>query len=187
MRLLVVALIAVFACKSESAFKPPPPEPEKPAEPPPPKKKIGPVEFGSCTLKATGAWQAEETIAGDAKSASSKYWQAEDERSATPLPALTVNCNGKDLRLSLVSAPNAEVPFGIRSYVVDGKNPELVLLGRAGDQLSDFKGTIEIDTFDAKRVVGRISVTAKQGRGKGRVAIEGSFDYACPGMRGCAK
>lgn len=185
MRLFVVALIAVSACTSK--HEPPPPEPEKPAEPPPPRKKIGPADFGSCTLKASGAFTAEETIPGDKKSATSKYWQSEYDRATTPLPALTVNCNGKDLRLSIVSAPHADVPYGVRTYHVDGKNSEVVLLGRAGDQLSDFKGEIVLNAFDDKHIAGTIDITAKQGRGTKRVKIEGSFDLACPGMAGCAK
>lgn len=190
MRLFVVAVIALCAgagCTSKHEPPPPEPETEKPAEPPPPRKKIGPVDFGSCTLKASGAFTAEETIAGDKKSAASKYWQSEDERGATPLPALTVNCNGKDLRVSIVSAPHATVPYGVKTYDVGGKNSELVLLGRAGDQLSDFKGEVVLNAFDGKHVAGTFTITAKQGRGKKRVTIEGNFDYACPGMAGCAK
>ena len=184
MRFLVV--VALAACtSSDKDYQPPPAPPKKPAEPPPPKKKIGPADFGSCTLKASGAYAAEETIAGDKKSASSKYWQSEDERGATPMPALTINCNGDKLRLSIVSAPHAEVPYGVKDYTLTGKNAELVLLGRAGDQLSDFRGHIEINTFDSKHVTGTIAVTAKSGRAGRRVAIDGSFDYACPGMAGC--
>jgi hypothetical protein len=186
MRLFVVTLLALCAgCTSK--HEPPPPPPEKPPEPPPPRKKIGPADFGSCTLKASGAFTAEETIPGDKKSVSSKYWQSEDERSAAPLPALTINCSGKDLRLSIVSAPHADVPYGLKTYVIEGKNSEVVLLGRAGDQLSDFKGTVTLDVFDNKHVAGKIQINAKQGMGKKRVTIEGNFDFACPGMAGCAK
>jgi hypothetical protein len=184
MRLFVATLLALCAC---SKHEPPPPEPKKPVEPPPPRKKIGPADFGSCTLKASGGFSAEETIAGDKKSATSRYWQSEDERSATPRPALTVNCNGKDLRVSIVSSPNADVPFGLKTYDVEGKNSEVVLLGRAGDQLSDFKGTVVIDVFDNKHIAGTIKISAKMGMSKKRVNIEGSFDFACPGMAGCAK
>ena len=185
MQLFVVALIALCACTSK--HEPPPPEPEKPVEPPPPRKKIGPADFGSCTLKASGAFNAEETIQGDRKSVASKYWQSEDERGATPIPALTINCSGKDLRISIVSAPHADVPYGLKTFDVEGKNSDVVLLGRAGDQLSDFKGTVTLDAFDNKRVAGSMNITAKQGRGGKRVTIEGSFDFACPGMAGCAK
>lgn len=186
MRLFVVALISLCAACT-SKHEPPPPEPEKPAEPPPPRKKIGPADFGSCTLTASGAHTAEETIAGDKKSVASKYWQSEYDRGATPLPALTVNCSGKDIRLSFVSAPHAEVPYGLKTYDVGGKTSELVLLGRAGDQLSDFRGQIVLNAFDNKHVAGTIDISAKQGRGNKRVTITGSFDFTCPGMAGCAK
>jgi hypothetical protein len=183
---VVVATCVVAPGCSRTEHVPPAPEPEPPREPPPPKKKLGPTDFGSCTLKASGAFEAEEMIPGDAKSASSRYWQAEDERAATPIPLLTVNCAGKDLRLSIVSAPEATVPFGLKRYDIR-KNGELVLLGRAGDQLADFAGTVEIDRFDDQRVIGTIAISARQGRGNKRVTIEGKFDFACPGMRGCAR
>lgn len=179
-----VTLLALAACTSK--HEPPPPPPEKPAEPPPPRKKIGPADFGSCTLKAAGAFTAEETIPGDAKSAASKYWQAEDQRGAAPMPALSINCAGKELRVSLVAAPHGDVPYGLKKYEIR-KGGELVLLGRAGDQLSDFRGTVEIDAFDGKHVAGTIAIDAKQGRGNKRVTIEGKFDYACPGMAGCLR
>jgi len=184
MRLFVATLIALCAC---SKHEPPPPPPEKPAEPPPPRKKIGPTDFGSCTLKASGAFTGEEKITGDKKSVSSKFWQSEDERGATPMPALTINCSGKDMRVSIVSAPHADVVYGIKTFDVGGKNADVVVLGRAGDQLSDFKGTVTLDAFDNKHLAGSFNINAKQGMGKKHVTIEGTFDFACPGMAGCAK
>ena len=56
-RLACVTMVMLLACsKHEPPAEPPP---EKPAEPPPPRKKIGPADFGSCTLKASGAFTAE--------------------------------------------------------------------------------------------------------------------------------
>ncbi len=184
--IVLVTIVAVAGCSEKPAYEPPPAPPEKPAEPPPPRKKIGPTDFGSCTLKATGAFAGEETIQGDAKSVASKYWQSEDERVATPMPALSVNCAGKDMRISFVAAPTGDVPYGLKKYEVR-KDGELVLIGRAGDQLSDFKGTVEINEFDSKHVTGVFSISAKQGLKNKRVAIEGAFNFACPGMAGCAK
>jgi hypothetical protein len=51
----------------------------------------------------------------------------------------------------------------------------------------DFKGTVTIDAFDNKHIAGTIKINAKQGVSKKRVTIEGTFDFACPGMAGCAK
>ena len=187
MRCITCLTLVLAACTSKHEPPSEPPPPEKPAEAPPPKKKIGPIEFGSCTLKTTGAFAAEETMPGDAKSVASKYWQADDERGAVPMPALSVNCSGKDLRLSIVAAPNADVPYGLKKYDIGGKNSELVLLGRAGDQLSDFKGTVEINDFNNKHVTGTIDITALQGRARKKVVISGTFDFACPGMANCAK
>jgi hypothetical protein len=180
-----LTLLALIACANKHELPPPPPE--KPAEPPPPRKKIGPADFGNCTLKSTGAFTAEETMPGDAKSVASKYWQAEDERGSIPMPALSVNCAGKDLRIAIATAPHGDVPFGLKKYDIGSKASELVLLGRAGDQLSDFKGTVEINEFDPKHVAGTIAITALQGRARKKVMLEGRFDFACPGMAGCAK
>jgi hypothetical protein len=183
-RLACVTLFALAACAKQEP--PPEPPPEKPAVAAPPRKKIGPTDFGTCTLKASGAFTAEETIQADAKSAASKYWQAEDQRGSVPMPALSVNCAGKDLRISLVASPNGNVPFGLKKYDIR-KDGELVLIGRAGDQLSDFTGTVEINDFNGQHVTGTIAVSAKQGLKNKRVTIEGSFDLKCPGMAGCAK
>jgi hypothetical protein len=103
------------------------------------------------------------------------------------MPSLSVNCAGKNLRISLVAAPHGDVPYGLKKYPIGNKDSELVLLGRAGDQLSDFKGTVEINDFTNKHVTGTISITALQGRGRKKVTIEGSFDFACPGMAGCTR
>ena len=186
LRVVVCAVLLLLACKGKDTYTPPPPPPEKPAEPPPPKKKLIPDDFGTCTLKATGGFTADETIPGDKKSAASKYWQAEDERSANPLNPLTVVCAGKDIRLAIAAAPNAEIPFGLKTYDIK-KNGELVLSGRAGDQLSDFNGSVVIDAFDKAHVAGTISVSAKIGLSKKKVQIEGNFDFKCPGMAGCLR
>jgi hypothetical protein len=182
---VVCALFVLVACKAKSKYVPPPPPPEKPAEPPPPPKKLVPDDFGTCTLKASGGFTAEETIQGDKKSVASKYWQAEDERSANPLNPLTIVCAGNDVRVSIAASPNADIPYGLKKYDIK-KNGELVLSGRAGDQLSDFNGTVEIDAFDGTHVAGTIDVTAKIGLSKKKVQITGNFDFKCPGMAGCA-
>jgi hypothetical protein len=187
MRAVVVcALFVLVACKGKEAYTPPPAPPEKPTEPPPPKKKLIPDDFGTCTLEATGGFTAEETIPGDKKSAATKYWQAEDERTAAPLNPLTIVCAGKDIRLSIAAAPNADVPYGLKKYDIK-KNGELVLSGRAGDQLSDFNGTVEINAFDKAHVAGTVSVSAKIGLTKKKVQIDGNFDFKCPGMAGCLR
>jgi len=185
MRRLACVTMFLLACSTK--HEPPPPPPAEPPPPPPAeKKKLVPDDLGSCKLTATGAFTAEETIPADLKAATSKYWQAEDERAPVPRPPLSGNCAGKDLRGAPVSAPNAAVPFGVGTYDV-GKNGQIVLLGRAGDQLSDFNGTVEINDFTTKHVAGTLDVTALQGRARKKVAIKGSFDLACPGMAGCAK
>src|SRR5689334_23016152 len=109
MRRVAVALLVMFGCKDEQP-PPPPPAPVKAPEPPPPVRK--PVAPGSCTLHVSGGATVDETIPAGKNAASSKYWQSDEDRAAQPMPALTVNCAGKDVRLSLVAKPDGTVPFG---------------------------------------------------------------------------
>ena len=95
-------------------------------------------------------------------------------------------CAGKDVRLSIAAAPHADIPYGLKTYEIK-KNGELVLSGRAGDQLSDFNGTVQIDAFDKAHVAGKVSVSAKIGLSKKKVQIDGDFDFKCPGMAGCLR
>ena len=105
---------------------------------------------------------------------------------SSPMPALTVNCSGKDLRLSFVPRPDASVPYGPKLYQIDRKRGELVMIGRAGKSLADFVGTVDITAFDAHHVAGTIKLTAKQ-VGGGTVKLVGQFDYRCPGYARCAR
>lgn len=131
-------------------------------------------DHGTCTLHATGAFTADETIPGSSSSAASKYWLSDDQR-GTPMSAITVNCSGKDLRVSFVSNPNGSTPFGVKTYTVQ-RNGDLVLLGRAGKSLADFAGTVDITAFDGAHIAGTLDLTAKQ-VGGGAVAIKGDFDF----------
>jgi hypothetical protein len=78
------------------------------------------------------------------------------------------------------------VELAPKTYKIQGKNPEVSLLGRADKSLSDFAGTIAITAFDTRHVAGTIDVTAKQDKG-GSVAIKGSFDIKCVRWGKCAR
>ena len=165
-----LAVVLVVACtKSEP---PPEPAPPKPEPAPAPVKMAAAGDGGTCTLGATGAFTADETIGGS--TASSTYWMSDAEKAGRPT-GFVLNCAGKQLRLSIAANPNTTVPFGPKTYKLAGKNPELALLGRAGKSLQDFAGTIEVTAFDGHHIAGTIDVNAKQ-IGGGAVKLAGSFD-----------
>jgi hypothetical protein len=154
-----------------------PDDPPAPAPPPPPAPAPAPVvrpaavkDPGSCTLEVTGALSTKETMAAGPALAS-KYWRPDEEH----LPPLTINCIGKDVRLSFVASPNGAVPYGPKSYAIAASRGDLVVLGRAGKPLSDFAGTIEVTAFDATHVAGTFALGAKQ-TGGGAVKLSGSFE-----------
>jgi len=182
---LAPALTVVLVAACTKSWPPPEPAPAKPEPPPAAVKMPAAGDSGTCSLVATGAFAAEETIAGTT-TASSKYWMSDADKAGQVPSGLVVNCNGKQLRLSIVANPNTTVPFGPRTYKLAGKNPELALLGRAGKSLQDFAGTIDVTAFDGHHVAGTIDISAKQ-IGGGTVKLAGSFDVACTHWGNCAR
>lgn len=161
-------LLLVTALAACSKSEPPPPPPAPPPEPPPKAVKIDPTgDLGTCSLEATGAFTAQETIPGRP---GTKHWSSDEQA------GLRINCTGKDIRLSIVTKPDATVPFGPKTYVVTARGGDLVLLGRAGKPLADLAGAIDVTAFDGTHLAGTIALTAKQ-TGGGSVKLGGSFDY----------
>lgn len=194
---LVVALVS--GCNEEQPSPPPGqaarPQDITPAQPPksatapgpttmqaPPEAK--PVDLGACVLQATGAITVQETMQGGRAAVASRYWQTEEERGLAPVQDITVNCLGKQLRVSVVSKPGATVPFGPKTYRLDKGRGELVVLAKAGKPMTDVTGSIDITAFDTRHLAGTIDLSGKAG---GSVKLTGSFDFACPGYGGCAR
>src|SRR5262249_2329218 len=95
-------LVVAIGC-SKSDPPAPPPEPAPVHEPAPAPIKIQPTaDRGSCTVKATGAFTASETMPGGKPAVISKYWMSDAERGNGAPPGFIVNCSGKDLRLSII-------------------------------------------------------------------------------------
>jgi hypothetical protein len=161
-------------------------EPGVPTMSEPAPKKPSVTDLGVCSIKATGALTVEESTPGGRAAVASKYWQSAEERSASPVQDLTINCLGKDVRFSVVSKPGAAVPFGPKTYRLEKGRGDLVVLARAGKPLSNVTGTVDVTAFDGRHIAGTINVTGKQ-QGGGNVTLDGSFDFACPGYGGCAR
>lgn len=159
-RYVVVAWLV--ACKQDAP--PPAPPAPPPAAPAAPAVPATPIDPGSCTLHATGAFTGDETTPGGHAAVASKYWNPDDN------VALTINCIGKDLRVSAVPRPDVTVPFGPKLFA----RGELIVLARAGKALTEVTGTIEVTAFDDHHVAGTIAVTGK----RPAVTITGSFDLA---------
>jgi hypothetical protein len=122
---------------------------------------------GHCTLRATGAFAADETIPGTVVT---KYWDSQANQ------ALVVNCAGKQLRVSTSTRPDTSMPYGPKTLSVG----ELVVLARAGTvktgTLDQVAGTIDVLSFDSQHVAGSISLTGNVAGGK--VVLAGDFDLA---------
>lgn len=173
---LVLAVLA--ACgKSDPKTPPPEPPPKDEAKPPPPKI-MAPATGadGNCTLTATGAVSADETTPAEAQA---KYWMSDADKGSMEQPGFLVNCKGTKFRLSLVSSPNAAVEFKAKDYTVEGKNPDVSVLGRADKPLQNFTGKVSITAFDASHIAGSIDLAGSLQVGSGTVQIKGTFDVKC--------
>jgi len=136
---------------------PPAPPPSPPVAAPPVQKLS--TDFGSCEL-------AGEKIVPDKKPVVTKYWTPDETQ------ALSVNCIGKEGRLSFSAAPNATVPFGPKTYRLDAGRGDLVVYARAKDkQLTAMSGSVEVTAFDAHHLAGTFELSAN------KVTLAGTFDF----------
>ena len=112
-----------MACGKDAAPAPTPapsaaaPAPAAPAPAAPASPARAPAAHSTCTLTASGGFTATETMPATPGEMASKYWRPDEEH----LPALTVNCIGKDLRLSLVASPNGSIPYGPKTIAITAK------------------------------------------------------------------
>ena len=160
---------SVLAACSHDGPPPPAPAPAPPVAAAPVQKLSS--DFGSCELDG-------EKITPTVRAVSTKYWAGDDDRA----PVLSVNCVGKTGRMSFASAPGAAVPYGPKTYKLDGGRGELVVFARSGDkQLAAVSGTIDVTAFDGHHFAGTFELSGSAGAGK--LALSGSFDFPCHG--GC--
>ena len=197
MKTIAAALLLLCACSKEDYKNQKPPEEEVPAvaaekkpPPPPPKKALTPEELGTCQLKATGAVTAEQTSPGGKSATNVSYWFTEAERNnMMGVDGFVVNCHGPDIKFSILPGGGKKdgMPFGPKKYELKKGTGDANVMVTFGPKrtLGDPAGTVDITTFDKKRIAGTIDLTGKLVPGGGTVKLTGSFDFACPGFSGC--
>ena len=194
-RSAVIAL-ALVACSKEDYKDQKPPEPEKveaaakKEAPPPPKKELKPEEMGTCELKATGAVQAEQTSYGGRPATNVSYWLTDKERgNMMGVDGFAVNCHGKDIKFSIVPGGGKKdgMPFAPKKYDIKKGTGDANVMVTFGPKqtMGDPSGTVDITTFDKKKIAGTINLTGKLVPGGGTVTLTGKFDLLCPGFAGC--
>ena len=154
--------IVLLAACSHSEPPPSPGSAEPPVAAAPIQKKT--TDYGTCEVLG-------EKVTPTVRVVQSKYWDTD-----APGPALTVNCIGKEARLSFAASPGVNVPFGPHTYKLDGGRGDVVVMARVKDkQLAAVSGTIDVTAFDEHHLIGTFDLT---GTGAGaKVPLTGSFDF----------
>jgi hypothetical protein len=191
-----LAIAVVSACKTppkEDYKKEPPPEErtDKPPPPPPPKKVLTAADLGTCHLTASGAVTAEQTTPGGRTATNVSYWfTPEEQKSMMGVDGFVVNCNGPDIRFSMVPGGGKQdgMPFKPKKYdFVAGKGDANVMIGLGKASVTAPSGSIDITAFDSHHIAGTIQLAGKLTPGGGEEKISGSFDLVCPGFSACEK
>jgi hypothetical protein len=196
-KLLLIACTLGCGKPDEDYKKQKPPEPEatnsaaatKEAPPAPAKKALTEAELGTCELEATGAMTFKQTSPGGRPATNVSYWMSEAERGNMNIDGFVVNCQGKDARFSILPGGGKKdgMPFAPKKYTFKKGTGDANVMVTFGPKvtLGDPNGTVDITTFDKKRIVGTIDLSGKLVPGGGNVKLTGKFDLACPGFANC--
>ncbi len=168
------------------------PTSEKRAPPaPPPKKVLTQAELGQCHISVSGAVTADQTTPGGRTATNISYWYSpEDQKSMMGVDGFVVNCNGADVRFSMVPGGGKKdgMPFKPKTYEFkDGKGDANVMIGLGKASVATPSGTIDITSFDSHHIAGTIALAGKLTPGGGDVKLSGTFDLACAGFSACDK
>jgi len=165
--------------------------PDKSSLPPPPvkKKALTEAELGTCHLTASGAVSADQTTPGGRAATNISYWYTADEqKSMMGVDGFVVNCNGSDIRFSMVPGGGKQdgMPFKPKTYTFDkGKGDANLMIGFGKQTLGNPSGKVDITSFDSHHIAGTIDLAGKIGAADEKLA--GSFDLVCPGLSACDK
>lgn len=198
MKQLALIALALVACKSDEDYKK-----QKPAEevestaapkaappPPPPKKALTDEELGKCELEVSGGLEVKQTTPGGRKATNISYWMSESERGTmSAINGFVVNCHGTDVKFSILPGGGKPdgMPFAPKKYEFKKGTGDANVMVTFGPKLTmgDPSGTVDITTFDKKRIAGTINLSGKLVPGNKPVKLTGSFDFQCPGFAGC--
>jgi hypothetical protein len=198
MKQLALLVCVLVACKQDEDYKKQkPPEAAEPAAatkeappPPPPKKALTDEELGKCELEVSGAMSVKQTSPGGRAATNISYWFTEAEsKNMMGVDGFVVNCHGKDVKFSILPGGGKKdgMPFGPKKYEFKNGKGDANVMVTFGPKITmgDPNGTVDITTFDKKRIAGTINLSGKLMPGNGAVKLTGSFDFACPGFSGC--
>ena len=164
---------------------------EKKPAPPPPKKVLTAAELGNCHITASGAVSADQTTPGGRPATNISYWMSEEDRkSMMGVDGFVVNCNGPDIRFSMVPGGGKQdgMPFKPKTYTfANGKGDANIMIGLGKASVSNVNGTVDITAFDSHHIAGTIALSGKLTPGNGEEKLAGTFDLVCPGLSACDK
>ena len=193
--LLVIAVVVVAACDTppKPDYKKEMPVEEKaPPPPPPPKKKIlTQSDLGTCHLTASGAVSADQTTPGGRPATNVSYWMsADDQKTMMGVDGFVINCNGPDIRFSMVPGGGKKdgMPFKAKKYdFTAGKGDASVSIGLGKASVANPTGSIDITAFDSHHIAGTIDLSGKLTPPGSDEKLVGTFDLVCPGLSACDK
>jgi hypothetical protein len=165
------------------------PDPKASAPPPLKKKVLTEAELGSCHLTASGSVSADQTTPGGRAATNISYWYTADEqKSMMGVDGFVVNCNGSDIRFSLVPGGGKQdgMPFKPKTYAFDkGKGDAALMIGFGKQTLASPSGKVDVTAFDSHHIAGSIDLSGKLGAADEKLV--GTFDLVCPGLSACDK
>jgi hypothetical protein len=191
----MLALMAVIAA-CDTPPKPDykkemPVEEKKPPPPPPPKKVLTTADLGTCHLTASGAVSADQTTPGGRTATNISYWfKPEEQKSMMGVDGFVINCNGPDIRFSMVPGGGKQdgMPFKPKKYEFKaGKGDANLMVGLGKATIASPNGTVDITAFDSHHIAGSIDISGKLAPGGGDEKLVGTFDLVCPGFSACDK
>jgi hypothetical protein len=196
MQKLVIAVFVLAACDvgpPKEDYKKVKPEDvqEKKAPPPPPKKVLTAAEMGNCHLTASGVVTADQTTPGGRPATNISYWMSpEDQKTMMGVDGFVVNCNGPDIRFSIVPGGGKQdgMPFKAKTYTfTNGKGDANIMIGLGKASVTNVNGSVDITAFDSHHIAGTVALSGKMTPGNGEEKLAGSFDLVCPGLSACDK
>lgn len=206
---LALLLVVLGACGEEK--KPPlvaperaqpdpkPAEPPKPAPPPEEPPAEVPVDAaeepapaaggGQCTVYASVGRDFKQVSGGGPSAANVYQWHTPEMRKQRGYKdeGFVLNCNGSDIRLSIVTAPTAAIPFGPKQYKVGEDSSAVLVTGTMGNtSIAKAAGMLNVEKFDDKRLAGRLTLyinSTVPPSDMFKLVVD--FDFSCSGLSGC--
>ena len=155
------------------------------------KKVLTTAELGTCHLTASGAVAADQTTPGGKTATNISYWySAEEQKTMMGVDGFVINCNGPDIRFSLVPGGGKKdgMPFKPKKYdFAAGKGDANIMIGLGKASVANVTGSVDVTALDSHHIAGTIELAGKLTPGGGDEKLVGTFDLVCPGLSACDK